>query len=59
MPSVKISFYYEVFNNSKDLLNTGEVVLVFVDKNTMKPCAAPQFVLKRLEGQIKKRTELL
>lgn len=59
MPSVKISFYYEVFNDSKDLLNTGEVVLVFVDKNTMKPCVAPQIVVNRLEDQIKKRKEFL
>ena len=59
IPSVKISFYYEVFNDSQDLLNTGEVILVFVDKNTMKPCFAPQIVVNKLEAHINKGKELL
>ena len=32
LPSTKITFYYETFNENKDLLNIAEVVLVFVNK---------------------------
>ena len=41
MPTVKIHFYYEVYNEQKRLLNTGETVLVFVDAQTRRPRRAP------------------
>ena len=40
MPSAKIIFHYETFNESGALLNNGEVVLVFVNKATSKPEAS-------------------
>ncbi|TAE71027.1 MAG: acyl-CoA thioesterase [Bacteroidetes bacterium] len=40
-PSVKMFFSFEVFNESNVLLNTGEIVLVFLDANTNKPCRCP------------------
>ena len=36
-PSAKITFHYEIFNEKGDLLNVGEVVLVFVNKETYLP----------------------
>ena len=47
-PSARITFYYETLNSKGDLLNTGEVVLVFMDKKTSKPCLAPAILLDKL-----------
>lgn len=41
IPSVRITFDYECYNSNKELLNTGKVTLVFIDKNTNKPCQPP------------------
>lgn len=38
---VKLHFNYECFNQKKELLNTGFVTLVIVDKTTGKPCKLP------------------
>ena len=47
-PSTRITFYYELFNEQEQLLNTGEVTLVFIDIKTGKPCSAPDVVLDKL-----------
>ena len=41
-PSVKITFYYEIFNGSGKLIHEGETLLAFVNKNTGKPCRPPE-----------------
>ena len=52
MPSARITFYYETINSMSELLNTGEVVLVFMDKKTGKPCLAPAIVLDILNEKL-------
>jgi len=52
IPSAKIIFDYETFNESGDLLNTGDVVLVFVNKETGKPCFAPEIIMDRLKQKL-------
>jgi len=42
-PTIKLKFYYEIYNNLKILINQGETTLVFVNQNTMKPCQCPQW----------------
>tara|TARA_Y100000588_G_C14069996_1_gene845376 strand:- start:151 stop:555 length:405 start_codon:yes stop_codon:yes gene_type:complete len=49
MPSTKIVFDYETFNKDGDLLNTAEVVLVFVNKETGKPCFPPEMIISKLK----------
>ena len=49
VPSAKIIFHYETFNEHGDLLNTGEVILAFVDKDTRKPCFAPEIVISKFK----------
>jgi acyl-CoA thioester hydrolase len=49
LPSVRITFYYETYNTEKILLNTGKVVLVFVDKTTKKPCLPPAIITEKLK----------
>jgi acyl-CoA thioester hydrolase len=45
MPSVKIVFQYEIFNEEQVLLNTGETTLVFVDMKTQRPRRCPPEIL--------------
>jgi acyl-CoA thioester hydrolase len=52
IPSAKIVFNYETFNENGDLLNTGEVVLVFVNKETGKPCFAPEIIMKKIQEKL-------
>ena len=52
MPSARIAFYYETYNIKKVLLNTGKVVLVFVDKTNRKPCLTPSIVINKLKEKL-------
>lgn len=49
MPSVRIKFDYELYNESQDLINIGETTLVFVDAEKKRPCMAPQDFLTRIQ----------
>lgn len=40
-PQVRITFDYEIFNDSGALIHIGQTKLVFVDINTRKPCQIP------------------
>ena len=52
MPSTRITFYYETRNSKGKLLNTGEAVLVFMNKKTSKPCLAPPIFLDKLNERL-------
>lgn len=47
--SVKIEFDYEIYNESKELLTTGNSVLVFVDTKTGRPILPPEYIKELLE----------
>lgn len=49
MPGVRITFHYECYNAQKELLNTGHVTLVFIDKEKNKPCAPPDWFMKGIK----------
>ena len=42
--TVKIEFDYELYNESEELLTTGNSILVFVDMKTGKPVSPPQYL---------------
>ncbi len=44
MPDTRITFEHEIFDEDGELLNTGKVILVFVDIATKKPRRAPRSV---------------
>jgi len=46
---VRIWFTYKLYNEQKELINYAETELAFVEKDSWKPCAAPDFVLKAIE----------
>ena len=52
LPSAKIIFDYETYNEQGNLLNTGEVVLVFLDKETGKPCFTPEVIMEKLKEKL-------
>ncbi len=45
LPSVRITFEYECYNQHNELLNTGSVMLVFMDKVTSRPMQPPTWFM--------------
>ena len=43
LPSAKITFHYETLNEKGELLNVGEVILVFINKKTSKQSSTNAF----------------
>ncbi|MFC2128387.1 acyl-CoA thioesterase [Bacteroidota bacterium] len=41
MPTVKIKFNYELFNQNNELISTAETTLAFIDENTRRPIRPP------------------
>lgn len=50
LPSVKIEFEYEIYNQQNELLTTGYTSLVFVDMKTNRPTHAPDYLLEKLKA---------
>jgi acyl-CoA thioester hydrolase len=48
MPSVRIVFQYEIFNEENVLLTTAETTLVFIEAASGRPCKAPADLLSKL-----------
>jgi len=48
MPSIRIHFRYELFNEKEELIHIGETTLVFVDKIKNKPCLPAEDFLEKL-----------
>ena len=49
LPSIRIEFEYEVYNQNNELLNIGKTTLVFINADTRKPQRAPESFLKSIE----------
>lgn len=49
MPSVRIHFTYQLFNEEEELINEGETTLVFIDIKRNKPCLPSAEFLERLQ----------
>lgn len=45
MPSARITFEHECFNQHNELLNTGAVTLAFLGKHSNKPMAPPPLLV--------------
>jgi len=45
-PGVRITFHYEIYNESDKLIHVGETLLVFVDMKTGRPCRQPEIMAK-------------
>jgi acyl-CoA thioester hydrolase len=49
LPTMKIIFDYEIYNQKNELINTGNTILVFIDMNTNKPCRAPDSFIEKIK----------
>ncbi len=49
-PAARIVFFFELLNEEGALLNTGEVTLVFVNRQTNRPVLAPAELLGKLQA---------
>jgi acyl-CoA thioester hydrolase len=49
LPTARFNFYYECFNAQDELINTGTVTLVFVDREKNKPCPPPEWFLEKIK----------
>lgn len=49
IPTVKIEFQYEIYNESKQLLATATTILVFINSTTKKLMKAPDYLLEKLK----------
>jgi len=48
IPQVKFPIKTEIYNEKGELINSGEVILVFYSSVTNKPIAAPTFITEKL-----------
>ena len=50
LPSVKIEFDYEIYNETGDILVSANTVLAFIDMKTKRPIKCPDYILEKLEA---------
>src|SRR5680860_716637 len=55
MPEFRIKFHYEVTNEQEELINIGETTLVFLNRDTQRPCRSPAYLLDLLKPYFQKR----
>ena len=48
-PGVKIKFEYDIYNGENALIHKGETVLVFINKETNRPCRQPPAMERALQ----------
>ncbi len=48
-PTVKIKFEYQIYNEQHKLINEGETLLAFVDRESGRPCRPPEMMTRVLE----------
>jgi acyl-CoA thioester hydrolase len=46
----KIEFHHEVYNEKKELLATGRIILYFMEATTMKRTTMPEQLMKKLQS---------
>lgn len=50
LPQARISFTYQTFNEKNELINEAATTLVFINKNTQRPCAAPTDFIEAMKA---------
>jgi acyl-CoA thioester hydrolase len=48
LPTVRLRVDYEIYNEANELINTGQTTLVFVNKETRRPCQPPENFMKNV-----------
>ncbi|MDR0953816.1 MAG: acyl-CoA thioesterase [Rikenellaceae bacterium] len=55
-PAIKWRFDYEVYRENGELINTGHVVLGFMNSQTQRACRPPEWFLERLAPYFEETT---
>ncbi|MBQ4821193.1 thioesterase family protein [Aquimarina sp. MMG016] len=50
IPTVRIEFDYEIYNQDQELLTTAATTLVFVDSVTRKPILCPSYLIEKIKN---------
>jgi acyl-CoA thioester hydrolase len=53
MPTTRMTFSCEIYNEANTLIHTGETTLVFVNSSSKRPCMAPAHLLELMERYYK------
>lgn len=48
LPTVRLNVEYEIYNEANELINTGSTLLVFVNRQTRRPCPPPENFMKNV-----------
>lgn len=48
-PGRKIEFFYDIYNENDKLIHKGRTILVFVSRESGRPCDPPENILKTLD----------
>lgn len=48
LPSIRLNVEYEIYNEANELINIGKTTLVFVKKETRRPCQPPENFMKKV-----------
>ena len=51
IPSTRINFFYEIYNEKGELINTGMTQLGFIHSDTRRPCRCPEWFLDLLRDR--------
>lgn len=53
LPTVRLTVDYEIYNEAEELINIGKTVLVFVNKQTRRPCQPPENFMQQVRQYFK------
>ena len=53
LPTSKIEFIYETYNQQGELLNIAETILVFVNMESGRPCRPPEVFIQKIAPYFK------
>ena len=51
LPSARINFFYELYNERGELINTGMTQLGFIHSDTRRPCRCPEWFLDLIRSR--------
>ncbi len=51
IPKARINFFYEIYNEKQELINTGMTQLGFIHSDTRRPCRCPEWFLDLFQKQ--------
>jgi acyl-CoA thioester hydrolase len=54
LPSTRMNFYYEIYNESGEMLNTGETTLIFLSKERKRPVRCPEWLIDIFKENMEK-----